>query len=139
MLLEMLVAIALLTAFALIASRLFTWSMRITAEAPAAEQQILLFESWLDDVRRDVWSAVQVRATDEFNLAADEVRWTIRDDGSVERSAGGETRAWDGVGARVRFEADESGVIVRVLDRRGAPSHRIFLPSEITLLRRAAP
>ena len=42
MMIEMLAALILLTAFALVATRVFTWSMRVTAEAPAAEGQILL-------------------------------------------------------------------------------------------------
>ena len=139
MLLEMLAAIILLTAFALVATRLFTWSMRVTVEAPQAEGELLLFDSMLEQLRADAWSGTSLRVADERNLemSGGAVRWAVRVDGSVARTAGGDTRTWIGVGRRVRFEADDAGVIVRVLDRHGAPVDRVLMPGEVELLRRA--
>jgi type II secretory pathway pseudopilin PulG len=138
MMIEMLAALILLTAFALVATRVFTWSMRVTAEAPAAEGQVLLFDSMLEQLRADAWSGASVRTTDDRTVSVSDgaVRWNVRDDGSVARRSGGETRTWLDMGARVRFEPDDAGLIVRVLDRRGNPSDRILLPSEVELLRR---
>ena len=92
----------------------------------------------LEAMRADVWSAGTARVTDEKRVEAGEVRWQVRDDGAVARTAGAETRAWPGVGARVRFEADDAGVVVRVLDVRGAVSDRILLVNEVARVGRAA-
>ena len=139
MMIEMLAALILLTAFALVASRLFTWAMRVTAEAPAAEGQILLFDGMVEQMRADAWSASSVRAVNERRLDLDGggVRWTVSEDGSAVRTSNGDTRTWRDVGARVRFEAGEAGALVRVLDRHGNVSDRIPLASELELLRRA--
>jgi type II secretory pathway pseudopilin PulG len=141
MLIEMIAALILLTAFALVATRVFTWSMRVTAEAPLAEQQIHAFDSMLQALRADAWSASSVRTIDEKRVEAGEVRWHVTDEGGIVRmaAAGGETRTWPGVGARVRFESDDAGIVVRVLDPRGVPSDRILLVNEPARLGRAAP
>ena len=139
MLLEMLAALILLTAFALVASRLFTWSMRVTQEAPLAEHQILAFDSMLEALRADVWSGADVRVPDEMHVEAGEVRWRVEREGAVVRSVGSESRTWPGIGTRVRFETDGAGVIVRVLDPRGVTSDKILLVNELARLRRATP
>jgi type II secretory pathway pseudopilin PulG len=139
MMFELLAAIILLGVFALVATRLFTWSMRVTAEAPQSEGQILLFDSMLEQLRDDAWTSANVRTIDERSIDVNDgaIRWAVGADGSVTRtSTGGETRAWRAVGQRVRFEPDEAGVVVRVLDARGAAADRILLPSEVVLLRR---
>ena len=140
MMIEMLAALILLTAFALVASRLFTWSMRVTAEAPAAEGQILVFDSMLEQLRADAWSGTSLRAADERSLeiSGGAIRWAVDDDGTVARTADGEVRTWRDVGRRVRFEPpNEATVIIRVLDRHGKPSDRVLLSCEIELLRRS--
>jgi len=140
MLIEMLAAMILLTAFALVATRLFTWSMRVTAEAPQAEARILLFDSMLEQLRTDAWPSAGIRVIDERNLDMGDgaVQWAVRDDGSVSRTTNADTRTWLEIGNRVRFESDDGGVTVRVLDARGAPADRITVPSEVQLLRKAA-
>ena len=136
MLIEMIGALILLTVFALIATRLFTWSMRVTQEAPLAQQQIHAFDSMLEALRADVWAAGQVRVGDEQSVSVGDVSWTVGDDGAVVQTAGDESRAWPGVGERVRFEVDDAGVVVRVLDRRGTVVDRVVVVSEVALIRR---
>ena len=139
MMIELLVSIVLLSVFALVATRLFTWAMRVTAEAPAAEGQILQFDSMLEQLRADAWSSPRIRTSDDRNIDLNDgaIRWAVQDDGSVTRTAGADTRAWREVGHRVRFEPDDAGVVIRVLDRHGIVSDRILLSSEVELLRRA--
>ena len=137
MLLEMIAALILLTAFALVASQLFTWSMRVVREAPPAEEQLLSFDSMVEALRADAWSAERVQVEDERTVRVGEVRWAVTDDGAVVRTARDESRVWPGVGTRVRFVADDAGVVVRVLDRGGAEAGRILVVSELQLLRRA--
>lgn len=139
MMIEMLAALILLTAFALIATRVFTWSMRVTVEAPAAEGQILLFDSMLAQLRADAWSSRSSRTIDQRSLELGDgaIRWAVRDDGSVARTSGHDTRTWREVGGRVRFAPADAGVIVRVLDRRGNLDDQVLLSSEVELLRRA--
>jgi type II secretory pathway pseudopilin PulG len=139
MFIELLVALVLLTAFALVATRVFTSSMRVTVEAPLAEQQILAFDSMQQAMRADVCSAASVRVTDETHVMVGGARWAVADDGAVVRTSGDAARTWPGVGARVRFESDDAGVVLRVLDRRGTPSDRILLVNELARLGRAAP
>ena len=139
MMIELLVSIVLLSVFALVATRLFTWATRVTAEAPAAEGQILLFDSMLGQLRADAWSSPRIRTSGDRNIDLDDgaIRWAVQEDGCVTRTAGADTRAWRDVGQRVRFEPVDAGVIVRVLDRHGSVSDRILLSSEVGLLRRA--
>ena len=146
MLYEMLAALALMTAFALVAARLFSTSMRVMDDAPRAQHQVLAFDSMLQALRADTWSAAEVTLLDERGVAlsageSSTVRWTIDADGTVTRTpdapAGDGPRVWKGVGQSVRFDAMDAGLLVRVLDRKGNAADAIPLASEVTLLRRA--
>lgn len=95
---EILVALALLSAFALIASRLFTTSMRTIERSSAQLDTVVRFDGMLRALRDDVWNASQVLEVkaDQLLLRSDdgETRWSIAGDGRVTRMSGAEARAF---------------------------------------------
>jgi hypothetical protein len=137
MMVEMLGALILLTAFALIASRLFYASMRTIDQAGRAQATMTQFDSLLGALRQDVWGARSIEVgPDQRTLVLSgsqedaEVRWTIdpgvRDadaDGfderapSVTRSAGAAVaRRFAGIGLQMSFVRHDAGVSVRHKD-----------------------
>src|SRR4051794_5893472 len=86
---EMLVVLGLLTAFALIASRLFTASMRTLERSRNVETGIAAFESAVGRMRADVWAAKDVKTVDPRTLAVTAaggtamVTWTASAEGAL--------------------------------------------------------
>ena len=114
MLFEMLVALGLLAAFALIAVKLMTTSIKLSHDAAEADSRAVRFESALAVLRADAWNAVK------FELPAPGTARLTRGDGS--------TAVWS---------ADAEGGLSRTLsaaDGRGYPESRAWgsLPPGLT-------
>jgi hypothetical protein len=81
MLIEMMVALLILTAAALVISRLHTSMLKFAVESPARERQTLTWDVTLNRLRADVWSAPRLIDVGAERLVIEsdrgEVRWRI--------------------------------------------------------------
>ena len=98
---EMLMVIILLSTFALVATRLFSASMRVIDEAPAAHDAVSRFEQVARVLRTDVWGASRIEVSAGGSLltaragAAPPSQWQFDEDGLITRSRPGELpRHW---------------------------------------------
>ena len=142
MLLEMFVALILLTAFALVATQLFTWSMRILREAPQAQQEMTRFETMLDTLRADVWSAERIEVLDDQHLRlhltdSGAVEWsldrsTITRSGEAPVEASGDSNApqtWPNLRFTVRFKLRDGVLIALLTDNRRRVDDEMWMMS----------
>ena len=90
---EMLVILGLLGVAGLLASRLFTASMRVISAAPAAQDQQASLERMTHALREDVWSSQKMAVVDNNSIELDQVRWRFAD-GAAVRTAGDGERRW---------------------------------------------
>lgn len=114
MMFEMLVALGLLAAFALIAVKLMTTSIKLSHDAAEADSRAIRFESALAVLRADAWNMVS------FDLPSPRTARLTRADGSL--------AVWS---------ADAEGGLSRTLsaaDGRGYPERRAWaaLPPGLT-------
>jgi hypothetical protein len=122
----MLVVLLLMSAVALMMPRVFTPTMRVVREAPAASNAIATNHVMIEQLRRDVWGASDVRAADDglslnVTVAGQTTRWSVApketDNGpaiAVTRAAGdAETRAWNVQAVTMHFENSPAGALVR--------------------------
>ena len=122
MLIEILVALALLGVFALLATALFRGSMRATSEAPMRQDQMTRVAGLLDRIRDDAWRAGAMTVSGERTLVLDggsdaEIRWEQPEHGVVTRSAAGEEpMRWQAVPGGLRFERRGSLTLARLDD-----------------------
>jgi hypothetical protein len=72
------------------------------------------FDTMLDTLRNDVWSAKRIESSEQSTLALSDasgqaIRWMIRDDGSVTRRVerSSEVAAWTQVASGLHFLRDE--------------------------------
>jgi len=92
---EILVALGLLTVFALLATRLFVASMRTIDQSSQRIDTLIRFDGMMRALRADVWSATAIDRVTENTLIvktgdAGTVRWTIGPHGELTRTANGQ-------------------------------------------------
>ena len=123
-LIELLVSLALLAAFALVATRVFTTSMRAIDQSGRTQNMATRFDSMLYKLREDVWSAKNIDSADERALALTDakgqlIRWTMGDDGSITRTIEqiSETEVWPEVASGLHFL--RNGASLRLHTQRG--------------------
>lgn len=136
--LELLVTLALLGAFALVASKLTDQMIHLLREAPAAELEATAESQVLAKFRADVWSArAMTTASDRVSvrLPGEEkaVEWKLGAGGLLARTSGGvETAAVKTLPAGARFETTPMGVVLVAGDLK------VYAYSELIRLSAAA-
>src|SRR6185295_4796244 len=92
MLLELIGYMAILAIIAVLVSELFVFLRNITVETTQRDALIIRVDSAVDALRRDTWSATQIRtAPDNFRIVGlttpqGEITWQISDDGILTRT-----------------------------------------------------
>jgi type II secretory pathway pseudopilin PulG len=138
LMIEMIAAIVLLTAFALIAAPLFNETMHVIERAPGAQDSMTRFESASQTLREDAWGARAFSSVGpnavEINLPSNaNIRWQIDPDGDIERQQGDEQRRWSGVGASAVLEAAGPWVVLRSTARAADAQSEICCTSVLQL------
>jgi len=147
---EMLIVIMLLGAVGLMMPRIFTPTMRVVREAPAAGNAIITSHVMIEKLRRDVWGASDVRASaDGVSLTAlsggREIHWLIQpkqtDNGSeidITRAGGGDdqSKTWNLSALTMRFEPSPAGTLVRFGPPPQAGDDSILLVNQLAQLSR---
>jgi prepilin-type N-terminal cleavage/methylation domain-containing protein len=129
LMIEIMVALALLAVFALIASRLFTASIRVIGRSSQQIDAMVRFDGMMRALRADVWSAERIEEVADGSLrlrspVAGDVRWTIDTEGRFTRTAAGEElRVFPSITPGARFARLGGAVAVVV---QGEP---IVLPN----------
>jgi hypothetical protein len=144
---EMLVVILLMGTIGVLMPRIFTGTMRIVREAPAASNAIATNHAVLDQLRHDAWAASEVRpAADGQSLtiaiAGRQILWSVQpkqtDNGpaiDVTRTAGDDRRSWNVSAVTMRFDPSPAGALVR-FGPAGAGDDSILLVSQLAQLQR---
>jgi type II secretory pathway pseudopilin PulG len=135
---EMLFILGMLAVAGLLTTRLFTASMRVIDQAPAARDRQTSIEHISMALRRDVWSASAIQLPDSRTIVlanpdGQTTRWTVDEHGII-RSSGGAERRWP-VAMPLWFESIEAGVALR---GPGAAEGRRFI-SQILVAERSRP
>jgi type II secretory pathway component PulJ len=133
---EMLGALIMLAVVSLFAARLFRSSMRVVADAPAAQNSMTASEAMLRQLRADCWNAAEVRApaNDRAEIRLGDgksVRWQIADE-SVTRTSGEAVAGWPNSAAAGKMHFGVEGQVLIV----ASDQTRIHLPSELAVLNR---
>jgi type II secretory pathway pseudopilin PulG len=138
LLIEMIAAIVLLTAFALVAAPLFNETMHVIERAPAAQDAMTRFESVSETLREDAWGARKFSEVGTDSVRIDlpneaAVRWQIDSNGDIERLQGGEQRRWIGVGTDAVLAIDGPCIVLRSTARAADEQGEIRCPSVLRL------
>lgn len=128
-LVELLILLALLAVFVLIADEVFAVAFRTTRASESAQNRGVVVERMIASIRRDVWNAqhIEVDAAGQLTIQLGDgssVAWTAAADQPVRRTPTGAS-----AGARetyapqvsVTFQARNGGLLLKVED---APSHQ---------------
>lgn len=137
-LLSMLAVLVLTGAGALLATRLFAASMRVTASSQDTHTRTLRFDNMLDLLRQDVWGASAIEPVDAQTLdlrhARSSVRWQIQANATVTRTAPGEPpHRWPLALAAIRFEPRPAALYVHVREDKSGAEQSIPLVSQLLL------
>lgn len=142
-LLSVLVAMAIIGAFVVVAERLTTSSIRLSRQAQEAQTQMIRWEHLLSTLRADVWRATSLQVTDrQVRLGLPDGKasvWTADGEGTVVRTAEGQQdNRWASVADGVHFEQCDGGLVVVVEDGASRRTSRIPLASQM-LIRKGNP
>lgn len=137
-LLMFLIVLGMMSVGAVLATRLFQSATRTTVATQDAHTRALRFDNMLGQLRRDVWGASAVAATDakavDLHRSGGAVRWRIQGDGAVTRDAQGEPQhRWPPGTVAVRFESIPAGLAVHVREDKGGAEQSIILVSQLLL------
>jgi len=118
LLIEILGAIVLLSAFALIAAPFFSETMHVIERAPAEQDAITRFESVSEALRVDAWGAASFTSSGPSKIEMESpgqpsIVWRIDGKGDIERTRGSEQQRWIGVGKEAVLDIDGASVIFR--------------------------
>jgi type II secretory pathway component PulJ len=117
MLINMLIVIALLGAFAVVADRVFRLSLQTTSKVAREQEESIRLEQATNTLRADVWGArnVETAATSGLRITdagGSAVQWETQANGDVVRTQGEDQRQrWSEL--RLEFVRDGQWLIVR--------------------------
>jgi prepilin-type N-terminal cleavage/methylation domain-containing protein len=154
-LMEVLAVVVLLSAFALLASRVFMASMDLTRRSQAAQKAFGQVDYAVALLRQDLWNARGVRAADPQHLLIEQaggrtIRWRYQpagDDGpaawwrtvnggSAEKSGEESARLpWAPEAPQLSFTTDAAGVVLHLTGRGVESASRLRLVSQVQLAR----
>ena len=145
MIYEMMLALSLLSTFAVGATYLFRSSLRVTAHADESVERASRFDDAIGQLRRDVWGAAKFEASDARMVRIERageppITWSIDKAGTLIRASGADSdrREWRGVAEGVSFETrDAILVLVEPPDARGGEGRRLPFASQVILAKGA--
>jgi type II secretory pathway component PulJ len=117
MLINMLIVIALLGAFAVVADRVFRLSLLTCSKAAREQEESIRLEQAINTLRADVWGARNLEATGTSRLRITDargraVRWETQADGEVVRTQGDDQQQrWSEL--RLELVRDGQWLVVR--------------------------
>ena len=140
----MLVVLAILGVFAVVATHLMQTTMRLYREAGSAEAHARLLGSAARQLRADAWSARRVTVAGARSVILDRgdgrsAEWQVDDAGNVLRTPRGAADAidpparWPDIGRRISFAWDGTSLLVRGLDRGADRAGGVRMTSQIVL------
>ena len=140
-LLIMMLAIALLGVFAVVATRLIGTTMRLYREAAQIDAEARRVDEAMEQLRRDVWSARQATVAGAQSATIDNgagrgATWSVDPDGALVRSepaAAEAPRRWPEVGGRMSFAWDGVALTVRGADRGADSTGGVRMTSQVKL------
>src|SRR5258705_286952 len=104
LMIQMLITIVLISAFVIVADRVFRLSLLTTAKVSADEEESIRLERALGALRADVWGASAVKIVTPSRLSIDDrVVWEVDPEGELLRREGGAARRFGPL--RLTFEA----------------------------------
>jgi type II secretory pathway pseudopilin PulG len=134
-LIDMLIAIGLISIFSVLAVKLVATSMRVSNEATRTQDLSSRFDSAVSQLRRDVWGAAKLESPDGKSIQISRdgepaISWKILDDGTISRVAPDVQQQWAKVGAGMTVKIEGSLVILAESESDRAP-RRIALLSRV--------
>ena len=140
-LLEMLMALILLTVFALVAGEVFSNSMRALRTSSDNHNQLNSFENMLARLRQDAWTARSMRVNDPhqaslIDSSGQKITWSITPTGEFTRSAGADVCRWCKFDLPLAFAAHPVGLLLQQSPR---PQESIILHSQFLAMERSRP
>jgi hypothetical protein len=120
MLVQMLITLGLMGAFAVVADRVFVLSIKTASKAAKEQEELIRLEQAIGVLRADLWSAAKVEVPDKMRLRitgkdAGPAEWKTGAAGELIRLQDKEQRRW--TGSNFEFERHDSLIVVR---RQGA-------------------
>jgi prepilin-type N-terminal cleavage/methylation domain-containing protein len=143
-LIEMLVVLGLIAAFAALASALFQSAFRTAASSSQNMADAATLDSAITALRRDVWEGARVDVRDCQSVAIQrpdnsQVLWQVGDDGALSRIAGDLRHDYRALPVDIRFTGDQNGLVLAITGRPPAPQREIAMVSQFMMLRRNTP
>ncbi|MGA2500887.1 MAG: hypothetical protein ABSH20_24380 [Tepidisphaeraceae bacterium] len=137
----MLIALILLTVFALVAGEVFNNSIRAIRTSGEIHNQLNSFEGLLASLREDAWSARGVRVEDPHKAvlsgsAGQEIIWSITGTGEFVRTAGANVCRWRKLDVPLSFAAHPAGLL---LQQGARPEDSLVLQSQFLAVERSRP
>jgi hypothetical protein len=147
----MMVVIALLAVFAVVATRLIHTTLGLYHEAGRIDAEARWTDAATRQLRADAWSAKDITATTQGTRSltidvggdagggAGAVAWRVDPDGALVRTAPGatgaigDTQRWPEIGARLSFEWDGIALTVRGADKGADRAGGIRMVSQVRL------
>ncbi len=117
-LMAMLVALLLLSVFAVIACEVFNNCMLAMRGAAQIQNQVNSYEGLLARLREDVWAAKSVRVMGMHQLAivdsaGEELKWQIADSGELTRSDRSGVCRWRRLNVQLSFAPHPAGLLLK--------------------------
>ena len=107
---EMLFVLMLMGVASVLATRLFTGSMRVIRTAPLSQDRLAAIDRATASLRQDVWAATRMDVPDAHTLVLTtpdqtQVRWSLAND-AITRIAGGHQQHWP---AKIQLRVERQG------------------------------
>ena len=139
---EMLVALGILSIFALAGTRLFHSTMRLSHDTAEEQNSIAAFDSAIASLRADVWTATGIEATaDRVTLkgpSGQAIEWSYSG-GKLKRTVTGLSSSEWPLSDAVVFSSDETSLVIRIPETKSRRSTEISFASEVPLVQRLIP
>jgi type II secretory pathway pseudopilin PulG len=142
MLVELMFVLGLLAVVALVATQIFLFNMRTSAQLSRQHQAQAQFDQATAQLRRDVWGASSLESpgTQVLKLKhadGQEVTWHA---GKVlERTSDSQDRRWDALDADIAFEVHGPTAIIAVEPHKSDAGGKLTLVSQTLLLQGGKP
>ncbi len=121
LLVEMLITIGMIGIFIVVSGKLFATTLRLTHASHTAAGGVATYESCVQALRRDVWSAAEATAGSQGGIALQQgdgatISWSADEDGALvrrEEASPPVARRWPGMATKLTLHPHGGGVIVR--------------------------
>jgi len=145
--LEILVVLSLMVTVALVATRLFRSTLRLTHQADASADMVARVDDAMRVLRGDVWSAGRIQTDDERTVTLTGgdgavITWHLLPGGTLTRDAEGASsgrRAWKALTLPMTFRAEGAGLVIDIADMPEYSGGTTHLVSQLLLLKGGTP